>query len=693
MERTRSTDDSTTEQLMIMECCMKALLNILNFFNKENLEIDETIHAIFLVYSCMKKQPFGYQGISAEIDYFVCNLYYKYKLNFKLFEILDKIIQKHLETASQKDFKFYDVKSKLVFPRQLEVLVPKCIQLLFEMTTWANKCFLSVNQEKLYSVIFALINVSPEEDAKTFTNYMLQSDIECINTINQKFFKGGILKHAIFTDKTFVKIVDCYLDIMHRGLDIIAFDKLKDYRLLYADSNNTSLSLGLKKIIKQRVGDVPNISSYVEEAEDIMFQEPQDQSGFVIDHASQLNYADAELIEKDDIDIWFDTYCNYAVTEYDKLYFDGEESTMHNWIKKMTTANIVCSFDSFDGYSFNAKKIIELIIGYPRCIRSIYSLLRMLVASYDSIYSHMMENASEHNKSNNFVGVFGHICIQFVLYLSQNSQELSPDNQIPILEFIGLLLSKPLKSDIDRYQLSIIAETFASTFTEKVNNHGMSKKLLPGFLFVFETLYSHFRYTSLSNLQHIELPEEYHPEWFGNFNQKFVLAAMDIVLKCKSIKSVELGCSVARVCILNVLEDYENVPKIISSKILVELLKCIGINQKDKFIVTLQNSFIILCRLCLEDPEIVGSIISKEALDSEDTVHVLKQRKSYLAFRDNTSLLKALYEQGFNFKIGKFDDEPVLLRDEVHKLFRYRKSMKPTHLPAKTDIVYLIFLN
>ncbi|KAL6938672.1 hypothetical protein ACO0OL_001220 [Hanseniaspora opuntiae] len=691
MERTRSTDDSTTEQLMIMECCMKALLNILNFFNKENLEIDETIHAIFLVYSCMKKQPFGYQGISAEIDYFVCNLYYKYKLNFKLFEILDKIIQKHLETASQKDFKFYDVKSKLVFPRQLEVLVPKCIQLLFEMTTWANKCFLSVNQEKLYSVIFAVINVSPEEDAKTFTNYMLQSDIECINTINQKYFKGGILKHAIFTDKTFVKIVDCYLDIMHRGLDINAFDKLKDYRILYADSNNTSLSLGLKKIIKQRVGDVPNISSYVEEAEDIMFQEPQDQSGFVIDHASQLNYADTELIEKDDIDIWFDTYCNYAVTEYDKLYFDGEESTMHNWIKKMTTANIVCSFDSFDGYSFNAKKIIELIIGYPRCIRSIYSLLRMLVASYDSIYSHMMENASEHNKSNNFVGVFGHICIQFVLYLSQNSQELSPDNQIPILEFIGLLLSKPLKSDIDRYQLSIIAETFASTFTEKVNNHGMSKKLLPGFLFVFETLYSHFRYTSLSNLQHIELPEEYHPEWFGNFNQKFVLAVMDIVLKCKSIKSVELGCSVARVCILNVLEDYENVPKIINSKILVELLKCIGINQKDKFIVTLQNSFIILCRLCLEDPEIVGSIISKEALDSEDTVHVLKQRKSYLAFRDNTSLLRALYEQGFNFKIGKFDDEPVLLRDEVHKLFRYRKSMKPTNIPAKTDIVYLIF--
>lgn len=689
MERTRLTDESTTEQLMIMECCMKALLNVLDFFNRENLEIDETIHAIFLVYSCLKKQPFGYQGISAEIDYFVCNLYYKYKLNFKLFEILDKVIQKHLKTAAQKDFKFYDVKSKLVFPRQLEVLIPKCVQFLFEMTTWANKCFLSINQEKIYSLIFALINESPEKDAKMFTKYMLQSDIECINTINRKYFKEGILNHVGFTDKTFARIVDCFIDVMNRGLDKDAFDDLKEIRLLYADSNNTSLSLGLRKIIERRVGDIPNMASYIEEAKDIMFDEPHDQSGFIINDASQLNYGDAELIEKDDIDTWFDIYCNYAVTTHDRIHFDGEESTMEDWIKKMTTANIVCSFDSFDGYSFNFKKIIELIISYPRCIGSIHSLLTMLVETYKSFYSKMVENSSDHDKSNNFVGTFGHITIQFVLYLSEHSHEISVENQIPILEFIGLLLSKPLKSDIDRYQLSIIAETFATTFKEKVFNHSISNKLLPGFLFVFETLYSHYRHTSFSSLPNIQLPEEYYPEWFGNFNQTFVRAVMDIVLKCKSIKSVELGCSVARVCILNVLEDYENVTRVISSKILVELLKCIGISQKDKFIVTLQNSFIILCRLCLEDPEVVYSIISKEALDSEDTLHVFKQRKGYLAFRDHTILLKALYEQGFNFKMGKFDDEPLLLRDEVHKLLR--NSKRPAHTPVKTDIVNLIF--
>ncbi|KAL6934829.1 hypothetical protein ACO0R3_000793 [Hanseniaspora guilliermondii] len=687
MERTQLNTESITEQLMIMECCMKALLNILCFFNKENVEIDEAMHAIFFVYSAMKKQPFGYQGISSEIDYFVCNLYYKYKINFKLFEILDRVIQKHLKTASDEGFKFYDVKSKLVFPRKLEVLLPKCIQLLFEVTTWANKSFLSVNQEEIFYSVFDYVNESPESDAKLFTQYMLQSDIECINIINQKYISKCIAKQLVFTDKTFVKIVDCYIDIMNRGLSKDAIDNLKIFRPLYADSYNTGQSIGLMRIIKFRVGDVPNISFYIKQAKNILFDEILDHPGFIIDNPSQIKFENYEPIEKDDIDGWLDNYCNFAVTANDRVHFDGKDSTMYSWITNMTTANIVCSFESFDGYSFKAEKFVDLITGYPRCINSIYSLLKMLVQTYSSLYL-KDEDHSDLEEDKNFISIFGHICIQFVLYLGEHKDELSMKDQIAILEFTGLLLSKPLKLDIDCYQLSTIADIFASTFTEKLNNHEISHVLLPGFLFVFETLYSHYRFTSLSKLPNIELPEEYHPKWFGNFNQTFVSAVIDIVLKCKNIKSVELGCSIARVCILNVLEDYQNVTKIINSRTLVELLKCIGISQKDKFIATLQNSFIILCRLCLEDSETLHCIMSRESLDFEDTVQILLQRKSNLAFRNTKFLLKALFEQGFDFRKEMFDKDPSL-KAEAYRMLRSKKQLANIHV--KTDIVNLIF--
>ena len=691
MERISLDADILTDEVRVMEFSMKALVNIANYFNKDDLPVDETLNAVFLVYSALKKQPFGYQGISSEIDYFVCNLYYKYKMNVKLFELMEKAIQNHVKLADQKDFEFYDVKSKFVFERNDAVLVPKYIQLLFEVTNWANKSYLSIKQEALYSKVMLCVNKTPAADAELFTKYMLQSDLECIKHMQTKYFdKATIYKQMVFTDKTFVKIIDCYVDVVKRSLSFFDCQNHISNIILYLDSLNTCTMSGLTNILKNRLGNDVDVSNSLEEAKNYLFTTNDDESSEIVGVLPNLKYfGEDKHLKSDDLKEWYNKCCNYVLPPNDDFHLDGKIFAFNIWDKSMSTANHVCSFKSFDGIVFDSKSIIELVILYPKCIGSIYTLLRTLVETYKSNYGNDSSYLSYEKDSGDFVTDFGHITASFVQYLQTNFKKISWDKKIPLLQFVGLLLSKPLRNDIDVDELIVIGDCFALWFAEDFTSNNVSSDWLPAFLYVFETLYNHFRYLSLQKIHNKNTYESFDYKTFKNFDSSFVQSVLKVVLNYKNIKTIELGSSIARICILHILEDPESRGSVVNSKILVELLKCIGLSQKDKLVDNLQTTFIILCRLCLEDHQVIRSVMIKDALTMNETLQIFNHRKSFLIFRDPVMLTKVLYEQGFDFKRGSFVDESEEIELEIYRKSRNNKNVDQT--PMKTDIISLLF--
>ncbi len=63
------------------------------------------------------------------------------------------------------------------------------------------------------------VNKTPAADAKLFTKHMLQSDLECIKHMQTKYFDKATLTNKWFSQiKHFVKIIDCYVDVVKRSL-------------------------------------------------------------------------------------------------------------------------------------------------------------------------------------------------------------------------------------------------------------------------------------------------------------------------------------------------------------------------------------------------------------------------------------------------------------------------------------------
>lgn len=632
-----------------MESAMGAIVNILEDL-LENGKVNEMLIGLYHVKCALSKNAIGYQGLHRYIEFPAASLFYRFRGNELLFKMMMKMVSL---MNNSKGVEYIDIPHEKCYNRDINTLIPKVFQYCLKLLSWTTSienCELDQSKfEELFRKIMSDSSNYCHEltlQTKTLNSFELKKLFEQEGLLDFIFSKDRKL-----TDSCFISVLEFILAIIDvKQLMMINRDSFQDVQYLHSGFTNYFYSFR-EAIQRPKTIDDDNLWNDV--YEDLLYSYENDES-CNLELILEEKYSDAKTSLINAFEKFRQTPKPIIVSHYPQDVNISEDLLLVNTKMLLQRPDTKKKIEA----------IGELLILYPNCtihIAEFYEETNQLLSK--------KEKDAEKLKFNMLAQVKAK-------FLATNKIESS------WIHFVAVILSNTrldplLLSMLPKIDLSL-KEIFENQFTAD----NMSSSWVPYFLFLYEQLITY------SMVPAQDLKDEIDAKLPLVLNATFKKVVFQALLRFKNIKTVYLGYSISRMLLL-FSRDLSLIKDIINSQILSEILKCIGINQKDPLVSKLQTMFIILSRSCFENEVVIENIMLKSLNELNKSLAAFMLNKGSLIFRNQDVFLKALKRKHTIIHNNWIKSNEFLTDDEK------KNDSKPIEekltLENKTGVIHLLF--